>query len=180
MLIQKIDTISSDGVGDGSPILSISFSIYLKTNPVDLLYTFKILSLLYASARYRIYVPNVSVRLTVSFRLRQAEWEHAALLRSAPFFRVRKGLWESEKRRTKSPSGYIFHSSLFTFHFLLFTVRFSLFSHFLINFCVYVCPSLTTRTKYSPAGSPAIEIWNVGSFVRNERSIVIPLQSWIS
>ena len=52
--------------------------------------------------------------------------------------------------------------------------------HFLINFCVYVCPSLTTRTKYSPAGSPAIEIWNVGSFVRNERSIVIPLQSWIS
>ena len=52
--------------------------------------------------------------------------------------------------------------------------------HFLINFCVYVCPSLTTRTKYNPAGSPAIEIWNVGSFVRNERSIVIPLQSWIS
>ena len=52
--------------------------------------------------------------------------------------------------------------------------------HFLINFCVYVCPFLTTRTKYSPAGSPAIEIWNVGSFVRNDRSIVIPLQSWIS
>ncbi len=52
--------------------------------------------------------------------------------------------------------------------------------HFLINFCVYVCPSLTTRTKYSPAGSPAIGIWNVGSVVRNERSIVIPLQSWIS
>ena len=40
---------------------------------------------------------------------------------SAPFLRVRKGLWESEKRRTKSPSGYIFHSSLFTFYSSLFT-----------------------------------------------------------
>ena len=38
---------------------------------------------------------------------------------SAPFLRVRKGLWESEKRRTKSPSGSIFHFSLFTLHSLL-------------------------------------------------------------
>lgn len=45
---------------------------------------------------------------------------------SAPFLRVRKGLWESEKRRTKSPSGYIFHSSLFTFYSSLFVFHFSL------------------------------------------------------
>ena len=59
---------------------------------------------------------------------------------SAPFLRVRKGLWESEKRRTKNEKSFGLHFSLFTFHF-------SLFTHFLINFCVYVCPSLTTRTK---------------------------------
>ena len=52
---------------------------------------------------------------------------------SAPFLRVRKGLWESEKRKTKnekrktkSPSGSIFHSSFFTLHFSLFTLHFSL------------------------------------------------------
>ena len=74
----------------------------------------------------------------------------------------------TQQSNSSTPEGH--HFSLLVFHS----------SHFLINFCVCVCPSLTTRTKYSPAGSPAIGIWNVGSFVRNERSILIPLQIWIS
>ncbi len=35
---------------------------------------------------------------------------------SAPFLRVRKGLWESEKRRTKNEKSFGLHFSLFTFH----------------------------------------------------------------
>ena len=56
----------------------------------------------------------------------------------------------TQQSNSSTPEGH--HFSLLVFHS----------SHFLINFCVYVCPSLTTRTKYSPAGSPTVGIEKVG------------------
>ena len=40
---------------------------------------------------------------------------------SAPFLRVRKGLWESEKRKVLRATFFILHFSLFTLHCSFFT-----------------------------------------------------------
>ena len=53
---------------------------------------------------------------------------------SAPFLRVRKGLWESEKRKTKNEKRKVLRAPFFTLHFSLFTFHFSLFTfHLLFN-----------------------------------------------
>jgi len=121
LLIQKIDTISSDGVGDGSPILSISFSIYLKTNPIDLLYTFKILSLLYASARIgytsRTYLCDLRCRFASGRRSGNMRFFSVLLL---SFVSARGyGKVKNEERKVLRATFFILHFSLFTFLSLL-------------------------------------------------------------
>ena len=122
-MIQKIDTISSDGVGDGSPILSISFSIYLKTNPVDLLYTFKILSLLYASARIgytsRTYLCDLRCRFASGRRSGNMRLFSVLLL---SFVSARGyGKVKNEERKVLRATFFILHFSLFTLHCSFFT-----------------------------------------------------------